>query len=157
MARTVLRFNNPTLKLADSEAGLTTGESFECQVTSAVVTANPTFQEIPATGCSAATQSPGATGFQADVEWLQDWNAAGGGLSNYAFTNDGLPKWLEIVPDTADTATKLTGQVYVTAGNFGGTFGDGSAGTSTATWPFLDKPVITTPAPLPLAASAKSK
>lgn len=156
MARTVLRFNNPTLKLADTEAGLSTGTAYECQVTSAVVTANPTFQEIPATGCAPATQSPGQTGYQLDVEWLQDWNAPAGGLSGYAFENDGAPKWIEIVPDVADPTTKLTGQVYIVAGNFGGTFGDGSAGVSTATWPFVDKPVVTTPVAA-AAARASSK
>lgn len=146
--RTVITLNSPTFKLADTEAGLSAGDAFECQITSAVITAQPQFNTIPATGCAPSTQSPGRTGYQLELAWLQDWTAPGGGLSGYAYTNDGLPVWFELVPDTTQPTVKATGQAYVVAGDIGGTFGDGSAAASTATWPCLDKPVVTVPAPV---------
>jgi len=160
MARTLLILTNPTLRVADTEAGLLTGEAFECQITSAVLTPQPTTQTIPATGCAPATQSPGKTGYNLDLAWLQDWNAPGGGLSGYAFQHDGDSKWFELVPDKNATTEKVTatGQAYVVAGGLGGTFGDGSAAATTATWPCLDKPTIDVPAPAPLeAAASRSK
>lgn len=147
MARTVMVFNHPILKLADTEAGLTTGTAFECQITSALIQAQPAYNTIPATGCAGATQSPGATGYQAAVAYLQDWSAgAAKSLSQYAWDHDGEAVWLELTPDSATPTTKLMGQVYMTAGDFGGTFGDGSAGVTASTWPFVDKPDVTAPA-----------
>jgi hypothetical protein len=146
MARTVMILNNPSLKVATSSAGLTTGQAVECQVTSAVVTAQPQYQTIPATGCAGATQSPGLSGWQLELAWLEDWDvAAPGGLSWFAFQNDGKPVWFELEPDKAVGGTKLTGQAYAVAGGFGGTFGDGSAAATTATWPLLAKPDIPAP------------
>ena len=146
MAQVVMRFNQPTLKVATTEAGLTTGQAVECQTTSAVVTAQPNYQTIPSTGCNGATQSPGLSGWQLALAWLQDWNAAApGGLSWFAFDNDGQEVWFELTPDKSDAATKLTGQAFCAAGDYGGTFGDGSAGTATATWPLLAKPDIPAP------------
>lgn len=146
MARTVLVLNNPTFKVADTEAGLATGQAFECQLTSAVITPQPVTNTIPATGCAPATNSPGRTGYNLDLAWLQDWNAAGGGMSGFAFLHDGESKWFELVADkTATPQVVATGQAYVVSGGLGGTFGDGSAAATTATWPCLDKPEITTP------------
>jgi hypothetical protein len=147
MARTVLVLNNPKFKLADTSAGLSTGVAYECQLTSAAITPQPAFNTIPATGCAPATQSPGKTGWQLDMAWLQDWTASLGGLSGYAFTNDTAAKWFELTVDTVGAPTvKATGQCYVVSGAYGGAFGDGSAAPATATWPLLDKPVIVLPA-----------
>lgn len=158
MAREVITLNNPTFKLADSEAGLAAGDSYECQLTSAVITAAPQFNTIPATGCAPATQSPGRTGYAVDLSWLQDWTAAGGGLSGYAYDNDGQSKWFELTPDAVGAPTvKATGQVYVVSGGFGGTFGDGSAAATTASWPCLDKPDITTAALFAAAATTEGQ
>jgi hypothetical protein len=145
VARTVITLNNPILKLADDQAGLAAStDVFECQLTSAMITASPVFNTIPATGCAPASQSPGRTGYSLDLAWLQDWTAAGGGLSGYAFANDGLPKWFSFTLDSVGAPTVVaTGQVYVVAGGFGGTFGDGSAAATTATWPCVDTPDIT--------------
>ena len=154
MPRTVITLNNPTFKLADTEAGLSAGTAYECQLTQAIIAPQPSFNTIPATGCAPATQSPGRTGFQLELAWLQDWTAAGGGLSGYAYENDGLSKWFELVPDASQPAVKATGQCYVVAGGFGGTMGDGSAAATTATWPCLDKPLIATPV---LAETAAGK
>ena len=154
MPRTVITLNNPTFKLADTEAGLTAGTAFECQLTQAIIAPQPSFNTIPATGCAGATQSPGLTGYQLELAWLQDWTAAGGGLSGYAFENDGTSKWYELVPDINEPTVKASGQCYVVAGGFGGTFGDGSAAATTSTWPCLDKPNIATPV---LAATGAGK
>jgi len=145
MARAVITLNNPIFKLADTEAGLTAGDSYECQLTSAAITPSPVSNTIPATGCAPATQSPGRTGYSIDLAWLQDWSVPGGGLSGFAYENDTAPKWFSFQLDAADTAPIATGQVYVVAGAYGGTFGDGSAAAASASWPCLDKPTITIP------------
>ena len=144
MAREVIILNSPIFKVADTELGLATGQAVECQVTSAVVTASANFQTIPSTGCAPASQSPGATSWALDLAWLQDWHVATG-LSWFAFENDGQPVWFELTPNSADAANKLTGNAFAVAGSYGGTFGDGSAATATATWPCLDKPTVPTP------------
>jgi hypothetical protein len=153
MPREVMRFTNPILRVADTEAGLATGTAFECQITSAVITPAPVFSTVPATGCAPASQSPGATAFTAELAWLQDWSVADG-LSDYAWTRAGDAVWLELVPTGTDPAVKVHGEVYVVEGALGGTFGDGSAGVSTASWPFLAKPTMT-PGAAALAATAR--
>jgi hypothetical protein len=153
MPRTVMVFNAPTLKVATTELGLATGQTVECQVTSARVTVAPVYNEIPATGCSGASQSPGLSGYALELAWLDDWTvAAPGGLSYFAWANDGKEVWFELQPDAADATQKITGHAYAAAGGYGGTFGDGSAATSTATWPCVEKPDV--PAPVVAAAGA---
>lgn len=155
MPRTVITLNNPVVKLADDELGLTTGEAFECQITSAVLTASANYQTIPATGCAPSAQSPGRTSYALDVSWLQDWTAPAGGLSNYAYTNDGLPKWFEFTADSVGAPTvKATGQLYMAAGSYGGSFGDGSPAVSTSSWPCVDTPDITSAVVAGTAASS---
>ena len=156
MPRTIVTLNNPILKLADTEAGLTAGEAYECQLTSATITPTANFQTIPATGCAPAAQSPGKTSFQLDLAWLQDWTAPEGGLSGYAYTNDALPKWFELTLDSVSAPTvKASGQLYVVAGGYGGTFGDGTPAATAATWPCLDKPDIVTPAAFAATATTE--
>jgi len=156
MARMVLILNHPILKVATTQAGLTTGQAVECQVTSAVVKATPKYSTIPATGCSGETQSPGLTGYSFDLAWLQDWQTpTPGGLSYFAFSNDGKAVWIEFTPDSAAPTQKLQGQVYAAAGDYGGTFGDGSAAVATASWPFVSTPTI--PAPTVAAAEAEAQ
>jgi hypothetical protein len=151
MARNVIPLNNPILKLADSEAALATGVAYECQITSAVINPQPVYNTIPSTGCAGASESPGITGWQIDVTWLQDWGKTDS-LSHYAYDNDTLPKWYSLTLDSIGMPGQAaTGQAYISAGSYGGTFGDGSAPTSTAVWKCLDKPIV--PAPLPLAES----
>lgn len=147
MPRVVMLLNNPTLKVATTEAGLTAGLAVECQVTVARVQAQPQYNTIPATGCAGATQSPGLTGWQLALTWLQDWTAAGGGLSGFAFDNDGKLVWFELTPSASDPTTKVKGSGYCVAGDYGGTFGDGSAPDASATWPLTAKPDVTKPAP----------
>lgn len=150
MAREAMIWNSPTVKLATTEAGLTTGVVAECQITSAVLTPQPQYQTIPATGCAGATQSPGITGYQLDLAWLQDWTKpADESLSQFAWENDGKPVWVELVPDATDPTVSLTGEFFAVSGGFGATFGDGSAAATTATWPAVSKPVVEAPAATP--------
>jgi len=153
MPRTVIVLNAPTLKVAKTQAGLTSGQSVECQVTSARVTASPNYQTIPATGCAGASQSPGLTSFALDLAWLDDWGTpAPGGLSQFAWDNDGQEVWFELTL-SADNEQTVTGNALCAAGGIGGTFGDGSAANSTATWPCPNKPTIA-PATTTLEAAA---
>jgi hypothetical protein len=154
MPRVVMVLTNPTLKVADDQASLAAGTAYECQVTSAVISTNVTMNTIPATGCAGASQSPGAPGYQLDLAWLQDWTAAGGGLSGWAWENRLTKKWIELVPDknAAPTVT-AEGEVWIVPGQFGGTFGDGSAAPATATWAFVNDPDIT---PAVVAAAAEA-
>jgi hypothetical protein len=156
MARVVMILNNPSLKVATTQAGLLTGQAVECQTTSARVTVAPVYQTIPATGCAGATQSPGLSGYALELAWLDDWNVATpGGLSYFAWANDGKQVWFELTPDKAAAAQKVTGSAFCAAGGYGGTFGDGSPANSTATWPCVDKP--TAPAPVVAAAEADAE
>lgn len=143
MASVVIVITNAHLKLADTEAGLTTGEDYQCQVVEAAINANPNLQTVPATFCGGETQVPGATGFELALTWLQDWTDSGGGLSGYAYTNDAEEKWFSL--SLNDSVTPLaTGQIRIVAGAFGG-----AAGTplqTSATWPCMAKPTIAVPA-----------
>lgn len=142
-APTVITITNGLVKFADDEASLATGEAFECQVTEASINATPNLQTVPATWCSPESQSPAATGFELAITWLQDWTAADGGLSMYAFENDTKTKWFSMQLDVDDDTTVATGQVRVVAGSYGGAAG--TPLTATATWPLAAKPTITVP------------
>lgn len=144
MPRTAIILNNPVVIFAATQAELDTAPTFECQLVSAVITPAPVYNTIPATGCAGATQSPGRTGFSLDLTWLTDWGATDS-LSQYAWDNDGQRTWYRFTDDgTAGVglATSAEGEAYVAAGGFGGTFGDGSAAQTTASWPCIDKPTI---------------
>ena len=144
MSRTAIILNHPEVTFADTQAGLATSATFECQLISAVITPAPVYNTIPATGCAGATQSPGRTGFSLDLTWLTDWGATDS-LSQFAWDNDGKAVWFRFTDDgsaAAGAASTAEGQAYVAAGGFGGTFGDGSAAQTTASWPCVDKPTI---------------
>jgi hypothetical protein len=148
VATVVMRLNSPTLKVALTEAELgTTGLAVECQVNVARVEASPNYTSIPPTGCTGAVQSPGQDSWALNLTWLDDWSApAPGGLSKFSYDNTGKVVFFELTPDVADADVKVTGSAFAVSGGIGGTFGDGSAAQSTATWPCLEQPVITTPA-----------
>ena len=150
-APTVMIITNAVLMLADDAASLATGEAFECQTTSCAINATPNLQTVPATFCSPASQAPAATGFELAITWLQDWTAADGGLSNYAYLNDTLTKAFSLALE-GDTEPIATGEVRVVAGAYGGDAGVPL--TTTAVWPCVAKPDITVPAAAPLAAAA---
>jgi hypothetical protein len=147
MPRTAIVLNHPKLTVATTQAGLATGQGAECQLTSAVLSPQPVYNTIPATGCAGASQSPGLTGWQLELAWLEDWNkTVATSLSQFAFANDGLPVWYKLELDSVGmVGATATGSAYCASGGYGGTFGDGSAAATTATWPCVDKPVITPP------------
>lgn len=146
MPRTVIPFNNPKLVLADTEAGLTAGDAWECQLTAAQIVGTPSFQAVPQTGCAPAGQVPGRSAWSLNLAWLQDWTAPGGGLSNWALTHETEETWFALSIDTVGFPTVVaTGQAYVVAGGFGGPI-TGAPAAATANWPMLDKPTIVVPA-----------
>lgn len=142
-APTVITITDGVLILADDEAGLATGLGFECQVTEAAINATPNLQTVAATWCAPESQSPAATGYELAITWLQDWTAAGGGLSMYAFENDTQTKWFSMQLDADIATTVATGEVRLVAGSYGGAAG--TPLTATATWPLAAKPTITVP------------
>ena len=151
MATSVITITDGSLVLADTEVGLASGDGFECQVTSAAINAVPNLETVPATFCSAESQSPAATGWTLAVAWLQDWRSPAGGLSGYTFTNDTLEKWFELKLDKDDITAIATGQVRIVAGAYGG-----AAGTplpAEAEWPLAAKPDI----PLPAAMMTRER
>ena len=154
MAREAMVWTFPTMKAALTEAGLAAAPALECQVTSAVLTPQPVFNTIAATGCAAASQSPGQTGWQLDLAWLTDWvKDAADSLSWFAWNNDAQVVWVQLIPDkNATEQLEMSGRFYCVSGGFGGTFGDGSASATTATWPALEKPTI---GPVVVAAAAE--
>lgn len=152
MTQTVMVYNHPTLIVATSEAGLDTGLACECQVNSALLNPAPAYSTVPSTGCTGAQQIPGLTAYALALAWLQDWTAGDEtkSLSRFAYEHDGERVWLRLVPDVTDeTNSPMTGPFWCAAGGYGGTFGDGSASASTATWPAIGKPTID-PAPVAL-------
>lgn len=151
MPRTAMVWTRPTVKVATTQAGLAAGEAVECQITSAVLTPATSYSTIPATGCSAASQSPSATAYSLDLAWLQDWSDDPG-LSRFAWDNDALPVWVQVIPNAADaTGSVMEGEFFCASGGYGATFGDGSAAATTASWPAVDKPTIGGPTGAPLA------
>lgn len=156
MPRTVLILNNPIMKVATTQAGLTAGTAVQCQVTRAEVQSSPNYNTIPATGCAGATQSPGLTSYNLQLDWLQDWNAPGStSLSKFAQDNDGKSVWFELTPDSTVATNKLVGNAYAAAGSYGGAFGDGSAAVSSVQWPLINAPTVTQPAAMAAGAEAE--
>lgn len=147
MPRTALILNNPKLKVATSSAGLTTGTAVECQITRAVLTPTANYQTIPPTGCAPATQAPGLTSWALNIQFLQDWHtSAATSLSQFLLTNDAKSAWFELTPDAAVTATKITGNGYCAAAEYGGDFGTGAPCTATSNWPLIAAPTFAVPA-----------
>lgn len=143
MSSTVIVVTDANLKLADTEAGLTAGTDYQCQVTSAAINANPNLQTVPATFCGPETQVPAATAYELAITWLQDWTAPGGGLSKWAFDHDTQEMWFSLTLND-QTEPLAKGKIRVVAGAFGGDAG--TPLTADAVWPIQGKPVITTPA-----------
>lgn len=139
----VLKLDNPTFKLADTEAGLAAGEAFQCQMTSATLVPTTSKVTVPATGCAPASSTPNQATWGLQLAWLQDWQVAGGGLSGYAYTEEGELKWFQLIVDLAGFPLVVAkGQVWVTPAAYGGVFG-GAPAVATVTWDCADKPVIT--------------
>lgn len=149
MAVTTIVYTFPTFTVADTEAGLAAGDAYECQITAATLDPTVNFATIPATGCQGPSQSPSTAAWVLNLAWLQDWSAPGGGLSGYALENMMMRRWFKLVPDKNDVTVSAIGEVWISPGAFGGTFGDGSAGAATAAWQVIGTPTFAMPAPVP--------
>lgn len=153
MPRVVETWNHPTVVIAKTQAELDTAPTMECQLTAANLVPVPAFTPIASTGCEGAGQSPGRTAFNLDMAWLTDWTKpADESLSRFAWDNDATAAWVRIVHDSTAAVgaeVDMEGQFFVTTGGYGGTFGDGSAGAATASWPAVSKPTITSPVATP--------
>jgi hypothetical protein len=142
-----------TLTFADTEAELDTAPDYKCQVTHASVDPVLAYNTTPATGCSGEVQQLKVpVAWQLNLTWLQDWNAAGGGLANYANVNAGKVKYFSYTP-TADDTLKVTGQVEIAPVGFAGDMGVVSL-AGPVVWQVQGQPVFTTPAALPFEADA---
>jgi len=137
--RAVFQINNAVIKLAATQAGLTAGIDYACQISSAAVVTTANTNTVPMTGCAPASDVPAPSSYALVLTWVQDWQQAQS-LSNYAYTNDTQQVWWSITPNGL-TAPVATGNSYVVSGDFGGDFGIPL--TATATWPCLAKPSIT--------------
>ena len=145
MPTELIPFENPTLKLADTEAGLAAGDAFECQLTTAELVAAANMVQVEQTPCQAATQIPGRESWSLHLIFYQDWTAVGGGLSAYAKTNRGDLKWFELSIDSVNHPTVVaTGQVYIGSGGYGGLV-SATPIKSDVTWPCAAEPDIVTP------------
>ena len=110
----------------------------QCQVTSAALNATPNLQTVPATFCSAESQSPGATGFELVITVLQDWTNPSG-LCWFLFDNDTKIAYWELALDATLTSPAImNGQCYLVAPSFGGDAG--TVLTSDVTLPVTAKP-----------------
>jgi hypothetical protein len=141
---TTIAITAGSIKFATTSGGLTTAPEYAGQIVSAEVQATPNLVTVPATWAGAQSQRPGATSFALALDFLQDWDQGGGlTLSEFAWDNDAQPVYFEILPDSAATEPKITGQVYVVAANLGGA---GSTPLQAqVVWPCVAKPTITFP------------
>lgn len=152
MSLTIIPFNNPKLTVATTEAGLATGDAYECQLTQAELQATANLQEVPQTGCAPASQIPGRDSWALVLAWLQDWTAPGGGFSNFCKINSTTEVWFSLAIDiVGDPTVVATGHGWVAGGSYGGVIG-GPPLAATATWPLIEEPDIVVPAALPLTA-----
>jgi hypothetical protein len=111
-----------TIGIADYTDYVTAGETWTCQVTSGMLTPEPstTTSDVPATFCSPArsTPTPGETGYTLDASFLQDPHIKSG-LSRYLFENDTKEAYFLLGLD-GDNPPKAIGRVRVQAGAIGG-------------------------------------
>lgn len=133
----------------------TTLTAFDCQVVEATLTANPKLNTVPATFCAPESQAPASTGYQLDLNFLQDWSDPDG-VCWFAFENDAALVYWELALDDAaapdDADVTMHGTAYAVALGFGGAAG--APLQSTSTWPVIGKPVKG-PAPLTAAADVE--
>ena len=123
--------------------------SVSCQVINFRVEPIQNTNQRAGVYCSPPVNVPGQSSWQISFDYLQDWGTVAG-ISEFLLDNDA-----ELVPFTFSTADagQIAGDVYVTAGAFGG-----DAGTSwnwTGTWPVEGTPVYA--APVVTATAARTK
>lgn len=144
MSQTRLIPENITIKFADDAGSLTTAPDYKCQVTHASCDPVLAYNTTPATGCSGEVQQLKVpVAWQLNLTWLQDWNAVGGGLANYANQEAGQIKFFEYTP-TSDATLKVSGQVEVAPVGFAGDMGVVSLAGPVA-WQVQGTPTFATP------------
>jgi hypothetical protein len=139
MPQVLPTLNDPVLQIADTEAGLTTGVEFVCQMTAATLNTEQHLTDVPQSGCYPPTKIVGDPTYTLDLAWIQDWSDPAG-ISRYAQDNNGETKWIQFLMDADDATTVVTTAVQIAAGQYGGTFG-GLAQTTT-TWPIVGNPTF---------------
>lgn len=140
--RQVNIINTATITVADTEAGLATGESFSCVVTGSGFVPTANSDEVPATGCAPKSNVAAASSWACEMKWLQDLQSPGGGLSGWAMDHDGTLAWVKVAP-TSPALPAMTAQVSVVAGQIYGTFGE--LLVAEASWPCQAAPSWTPP------------
>ena len=139
MPQVLLSLDDPVIKIAASLAGLDAGIPIECQMSAATLTSTPNLTDVPKTGCYPPTQIVGDPTYALEVAWLQDWTDAAG-ISRMAHSLNGDRQFVSFLLDADDVATKVTAEVTVAEGQYGGTFG--GLAVATATWPIIGTPTF---------------
>jgi hypothetical protein len=107
-----------SLRLAATQAGLAAGNAINDQVTAFKVVPVANKSTIPATFGAPASESAGASSWTIEIAYLQDWGKANS-MSEYLLDNDAELLWFRFDP-SGSTEPGFEGQVYVTAGAYGG-------------------------------------
>lgn len=139
MPQVLLKLDDPVITIADTEAGLTTGDEMHCQMSAATLNSAPNLTDVPKTGCYPPTSIVGDPTYTLDLAWIQDWTDAAG-ISRFAHEFNGARKWVSFLLDADDAATVVTAEVTVAEGAYGGTFG--TLAVATATWPIVGTPTF---------------
>jgi hypothetical protein len=134
------------LRVATTQAGLTTGDAQDTaiteQVTSFRVVPRANLVDSPATFGAPAGQTAAASSWQVEVSYLQDWGKTSG-MSKFLYDNDGVEMWFRFDP-AGTTEDGFEGKCYIVAGAYGG--GADQNWIDSLVWPCPDKPTRLDPA-----------
>jgi hypothetical protein len=131
--------------------GTAPGTDYGCQVTDMQILPVQNTTARPGTYCSPPTNVPGKSTWTMRFGYLQDWTDPAG-LSQFLLANDATLQPFTFTPDIED-APVVTGNVWVTAGAYGGL--PAESWVFTGTWSIEGVPTFTPPVVL-AAAGAKS-
>ena len=132
---------NATLTFT-TPAGTGTAKSFECQVTSASITAAQNPVTVPPTGCEGPSTRQGAPTYTLNVNYLQDWGQTDS-LSQYLYDHSLEDATFELAVGEAPMPV-ATGTCQLVEGDYGGDFANPL--TATAAMGITGKPAIAAPA-----------
>jgi hypothetical protein len=154
MASRILTITNASVKLGavpvsgdPYDVDCSTLTDFQCQVTSAAITASPNTADTPATFCSPAGSKAVLSSYNLNLDGLQDWGSLTDSLSEFLFKNDGKEAAFCLFLDGTNEP-KAQGIISVSAGDFGGAAGE--ALTFSTSFPVKGRPVINDHAGQPL-------
>ena len=112
-----------------------------CQVVNFKLQPENTLNERAGTYCAADLSVPAKAAWKLQFTYLQDWRVTGG-LSQFLLLNDAVLVDFSFHPDDP-LVPVATGQVYVTAGAFGGAAAE--TWEDTGEWSVEGTPVFTAP------------